>query len=145
MIKKNRYNKKIVVYAGLKFDSQQELDYYKHLLEMGHKDIILQPKFELQAKFTDSTGKKHMAINYIADFQIGNVVIDVKGVETTDFKIKKKMFLKRYNSNMCLSSYADNPLELKIIAKAPKYSGVEWIDYDELKKIRAKRKKERAN
>jgi len=49
-----------------------------------------QYKIELQS----STGTKYgklLPICYVADFVIGNIVIDVKGMETAEFKIKKKL------------------------------------------------------
>jgi len=47
-------------------------------------------------------GKVQRAINYIADFKYLDadsdiiVVEDVKGMETKEFKIKKKLFLSKY-------------------------------------------------
>jgi len=35
-------------------------------------------------------------INYIPDFQISNIIIDVKGCATVDFKLKAKMFKYKY-------------------------------------------------
>jgi len=60
-------------------------------------DIILQPKFLLQDKFTCHwSGKKYRDMTYCADFQVGNIVIDVKGMKTEVFKIKEKLFRCRY-------------------------------------------------
>jgi hypothetical protein len=41
----------------------------------------------------DSKYGKLRAITYTADFVIGNIVIDVKGFETDEFKRTKKMFV----------------------------------------------------
>jgi len=141
-----KYNNKKVIYDGVLWDSIMERDYYIYLLnemKIPKRKIILQPEFVLQEKFTDTEGKKHRAITYRADFQIGNEVIDVKGMEDQKFPIKKKMFLKRYNSDRCMARYADNPLTLTVITKAPKWTGKKWIKLDELKKLRRERKKNR--
>ena len=108
-----------------------ELEYYKYLLQFYRpEEIILQPEFTLQDKFVDSRGNKQRAIIYKADFQLpDNTVIDVKGFETADFKIKKKLFLFRYK------------YRLYCMTKAPKYTGKEWICLDELKQIRKERNK----
>lgn len=36
----------------------------------------------------------------------------------------------------------EETLKLTWICKAPKYTGLEWIEYDELTKVRRKRKRE---
>ncbi len=63
-------------------------------------DLVLQPKFLLQAGFRDREGKWHRAINYIADFRYVEdnrvIVEEVKGRETVVFRIKKKLFLYKY-------------------------------------------------
>lgn len=62
-------------------------------------DLVFQPKFLLHDQFIRG-GKKIREINYIADFQYqenGELCIeDVKGMQTTEYKLKKKMFLKIY-------------------------------------------------
>ena len=88
-------------YEGIVFDSELELKIYvKYLLPLKDsgvvKNITLQPKFELQPKFTKND-KRVLPINYVADFEIeysdGRVEIwDAKGMPTPDAKIKRKMF-----------------------------------------------------
>lgn len=125
----NKYKNKKIEKYGKKWDSQMELEYYEYLLKTFTKEeILIQPKFELQAKFIYQ-GKLVRPIYYIADFQINKLVVDVKGMETTDFNLKKKMFKYKYPE-----------LELKIITKAPKYLKNEWVELEELKKIRKERK-----
>lgn len=100
----NKYRNKKTVYNGIKFDSKREENRYKELklLEQGKyiTHLKLQPKFELQAKYTNNKGEHIRAINYKADFKYiehGQVVVeDVKGMETKEFKIKKKMFEFKY-------------------------------------------------
>lgn len=91
-----KYNNKKKVFNGITFDSEMEAEYYQHLIiAYRREDIKLQPVFLLQPSFK-KFGKTHRAIEYKGDFQIENVVYDVKGFETADFKIKRKMFEYRY-------------------------------------------------
>ena len=59
-------------------------------------------------------------------------MIDVKGMPTEVAKLKAKIF-----------RYQNREIPLTWICKAPKYTGQEWITYDELIKVRRKRKKEK--
>lgn len=102
--KKNKYNNKKTIVDGIEFDSKKEAEYYqklKFLKRAGEiKDFGLQPRYELQPKFSKN-GKTYRAITYIADFVIDNTdgttdVVDVKGIETQVFKIKKKLFEHKY-------------------------------------------------
>ena len=130
MIKKSKFNNKKVEFEGIKFDSLMELKYYKSLLEDGvcKSDIKIHPKFVLFDKVKDNKGKTLRQITYIADFQVGNIVVDVKGFETPVFKLKEAIFKRTFPE-----------LTLRAITKAPKYTGVDWIELSELKKIRKKR------
>ena len=77
---------------GITFASKREAYYYviyKRLAEVGKiKDLQLQPKFPFIYN-----GKK--IFTYIADFsyvdEFGTHIIDVKGVETPIFRLKKKL------------------------------------------------------
>ena len=102
--KKSKYNNKKVIVDGIKFDSKKEAEYYcqlKLLKQAGKiKDIGLQQRFVLQPGFKKN-GVKYQPITYIADFVITNndgttEVVDIKGVETQVFKIKKKLFEYMY-------------------------------------------------
>lgn len=100
----NKYRNKKTIIDGIKFDSIVEGRRYKELkiLEKGNciTDLKLQPKFELQTKFTNAKGEHIRAITYKADFSYienGKIIVeDVKGVETKDFKLKKKLFEYKY-------------------------------------------------
>lgn len=137
--RKNKYNAKKTVVDGITFDSKDEADFYLHLKELKRKGKIkefeLQPQFELLPKFTNPKGKTILPINYKADFLVrhndnSTEVIDVKGFETADFKLKKKLFEYKYNQSLTL------------MCRAPKYlAPQEWIELDELKKVRKERKK----
>lgn len=102
----NKYNNKKVMLDGYKFDSKKEARRYQELklLQVAGKirDLELQPVFLLQEGFIKHL-KRIRAITYVADFKYidteSNKVIveDVKGVKTDVFKIKYKLFLKRYD------------------------------------------------
>ena len=85
------------------FDSIAESRRYKELalLEQAGEieNLQLQPKFLLQESFKKN-GKTYRKIEYIADFMYeekGKVIIeDVKGMETKEFKIKRKLFEYKY-------------------------------------------------
>jgi hypothetical protein len=90
---------------NITFSSKKEMVRYnelKQLLQVNRiSDLILQPSFLLQDSFTDTTGKKHRAIYYVADFQYKikdiDIVEDVKGFKKIPvYVLKKKMFLYHY-------------------------------------------------
>lgn len=102
-----KYGNKKTVVNGIRFDSTAESERYKELLLMESsgeiKNLELQPKFEIHPKFQHN-GKTERAIHYVADFSYidssgDKVVEDVKGMETDVFKLKRKLFLKRYGSD----------------------------------------------
>lgn len=102
----SKYRAKKAVVDGIKFDSKREADRYCELklLEKAKeiRDLELQPRFLLQDKFKDKTGKTYRKIEYVADFMYVDkndkkIVEDVKGVMTDVYKIKKKIFLKKYD------------------------------------------------
>ena len=106
MARRNKYNAKKIKIDGHTFDSKREAARYRELklfLKAGEiRDLVLQPRFLLQDEFFDKNEVKHKKIEYVADFlyidKAGrNVVEDVKGVLTDVYKIKKKMFLKKYD------------------------------------------------
>lgn len=89
---------------GIRFDSKAEANHYlylKALLQKGEiAQLKLQPTFILQEAFVKDD-IKHQAIKYKADFEVtypdGTIeIIDVKGMETKEFKLKHKLFEKRY-------------------------------------------------
>ena len=100
----SKYNARRTTIDGITFDSKAEARRYEELklLQAGGtiSGLTLQPSYELQPKFTDDKGVKHRAIVYIADFryreQYEEVVEDVKGMQTAEFKIKHKLLLFRH-------------------------------------------------
>ena len=104
---KSKYNAKKVEIDGHKFDSIKESRRYEELKILEHaghiKDLVLQPKFELQTSFRKN-GKVYRSITYIADFQYFDlaqnktIIEDVKSkaTKTKVYEIKKKLFEKKY-------------------------------------------------
>jgi len=102
--KKHKYNaKKVRTADGKIFDSKKEAERYLELKMLERagviSNLILQPKFLLQESFKYK-GKTQRAIFYIADFEYikdgKRIAEDVKGVKTEVYKLKKKLFLKKY-------------------------------------------------
>lgn len=99
----SKYKNKKVVVDNILFDSKKEANYYTKLkiLKDARKitDLELQKKFVLQDKFI-LNGKSYRAITYVADFVYkddkGMHVVDTKGYRTQVYKIKKKLFMKRF-------------------------------------------------
>ena len=99
----NKYRNKKVIVEDYVFDSLQESKRYKELkllLRAGQiSNLELQPHFLLQDSFKKN-GKTYRKIEYIADFKyIENgktIVEDVKGMQTDVFKLKHKLFEKKY-------------------------------------------------
>jgi Protein of unknown function (DUF1064). len=103
----SKYKAKKTIIDGITFDSKSEAKRYEELklLQRGGaiQNLSLQPRFMLQEGFVNiDTGKKERAIEYVADFQYDEgdrtVVEDVKGFKTADYKIKRKLFLHKYQS-----------------------------------------------
>ncbi len=104
--KQPKYKNTKVIFDGIKFDSKLELKRYKQLLLSVNrgaiKDLELQPKFLLSDTLkVIKNGKKetYCKNSYIADFAYKKhglyIVEDVKGVETTVYKFKRKLFLEK--------------------------------------------------
>lgn len=101
-----KFRSRKTVIDNITFDSKAEGRRYCDLKIMERagliRDLELQPGFELLPSFRDKTGTLHRAIKYIADFRYTEVatglliVEDVKGMETREFKIKRKLLLSRY-------------------------------------------------
>ena len=103
-MRRSKYNAQRVQVAGKVFDSKAEANRYRELLLLMQAgevvEVECQPKFLLQEGFRKN-GKAYRPIYYIADFLITYAdgrkeVEDVKGVKTEAFRIKQKMFEKRY-------------------------------------------------
>ena len=102
---KNKYNATKTFVNGIKFDSKLEVRIYKELVRLKELDqiqfIALQTPYELQEKYENVVGKKIRSINYKCDFVVIDnksieYVIDVKGMLTPLFNVKKKLFEYKY-------------------------------------------------
>jgi hypothetical protein len=102
-LRQNKYKNKKVIINNIEFQSLAEGRRYKELalLQKANKieNLQLQPKFLLQESFKKN-GKTFRKIEYIADFMYeenGQVIVeDVKGKETEVFRLKQKLFEKKY-------------------------------------------------
>jgi len=101
----SKYRSRKVEVDGIVFASQMEADYYQHLLLLQRagevERFVLQPSFELQQGFKKH-GKTYRAITYVADFGVvyadgRRVVVDVKGMPTPVFLLKKKMYARLFD------------------------------------------------
>jgi hypothetical protein len=157
--KTGKFGAKKTLLDGIKFDSIMESEYYTYLKEEKKagrvKDFELQPVYVLQEAFIkvgdkvyvkshsdyEKLKKQHKAkvtlgIKYISDYFVtyadgSQLVIDVKGQETADFKIKRKMFDLLYPH-----------LTLKLVQKRGPKDNKYWADYDDIKaEIKEKKKK----
>lgn len=134
MNKKTRYSTYKPIVDNITFDSLMEAKYYIYLQEKKKTGVIQsferQVSYELQPKFKKN-GKSYRPITYIADFVVdygdSTSVIDTKGKETTEFKLKKKLF-----------EYKFPELHLSIIQYHPETDS--WLELDEIKKLARKSK-----
>jgi len=93
------------------FDSRMEMRRYKELKLLVKakkiRNLQIQPHFLLQPAF-EKHGFTFKAIYYVADFSYYDlrtkkeVVEDVKGAETKEFKLKRKMFHFHHNMELRL-------------------------------------------
>ena len=126
---------------GIKFQSKDESKYYEYAKGLKAKGKILnfelQPKYELQPKFK-KYGKTYQPIYYVADFLIycldgSERVVDVKGMATPVAIQKRKEFDYRYPN-----------LKLVWVVRNLTHGNKDgWIEYDELKKIRSKARRDK--
>ena len=133
--KKSRYTSYKPVLDDIKFDSLMEARYYIFLKTKEKKKELrcleLQPSFTLQESFTKN-GKKYRPIAYVADFRYQDtetnqwVIVDVKGKETVEFKLKQKLFEYKYPD-----------LSLSVI----QLYGDEWLTLTEIRKRKRSTKK----
>lgn len=92
--KKNKYNAKKTKVDGITFDSKKEADYYvglKMLLRAGEiKGFARQAEF-IVIEGDDETAPTKYKADFVVFHKDGQAeVIDVKGIETAEFKLKMK-------------------------------------------------------
>ena len=99
--KPSKYRNQRTKIDGVLFDSKKEAEYYSYLRMMllAHEIIA----FNRQVEFILQEGHDAVKpITYIADFLVIDkqrhpFYIDVKGMKTDTYKMKKKMLLAKYN------------------------------------------------
>lgn len=100
---RSKYHAKKTVVDGITFDSKREADRYLVLKSMEEdgtiEDLRRQVRYELVPAF-DVDGRHYRPVYYVADFvyvEDGKEVIeDVKGMRTDVYKLKSKLFARRY-------------------------------------------------
>lgn len=98
-----KYHAKKTVVDGITFDSRKEADRYLVLKGMEEDGTIeglrRQVRYELIPAF-DVDGRHYRPVCYVADFVYREdgreVVEDVKGVRTDVYRLKSKLFARRY-------------------------------------------------
>ena len=92
-----KYHNKITYIDNIKFDSRKEAMHYVYLRELERKGTIKNLRLQTKLDFKID-GKK--IFTYKPDFEydddFGHHYIDVKGVKTTVFKLKKKLIEAQY-------------------------------------------------
>lgn len=100
---RSKYHARKTVVDGITFDSKREADRYLVLKSMEEEgaieDLRRQVRFELIPAF-DVDGKHYRPVFYVADFVYceggQEVVEDVKGMRTDVYRLKSKLFARRY-------------------------------------------------
>nr|DAQ23472.1 MAG TPA: Endonuclease [Caudoviricetes sp.] len=100
---RSKYHAKKTTVDGITFDSKREADRYTVLKRMEQEGAIeglrRQVRYELIPSF-DVDGKHYRPVYYVADFvyrEDGHEVVeDVKGMRTDVYRLKSKLFARRY-------------------------------------------------
>lgn len=110
--RRHKYGARKTVYRGITFDSKAEAKYYLFAFAYAAEhdlELRLQEPFELLPKHRRN-GKAVRAVKYVPDFTFWDgdelvKVVDVKGMQTSDFKIKAKWFCYRYDIDLTIAKY----------------------------------------
>ena len=88
-------HRQVIEYEGKKFRSNLEVQTAKTLDTLGIPYLYEERKIVLQDKFRSPFQKDMVrVISYTPDFIIGPLMIECKGFETPEWKIKKKLLFK---------------------------------------------------
>lgn len=114
----HKYGAKKTEIDWIKFASQLEARFYKYFRDNNIEILELQPIFVLQEKFIYD-GKTIREIKYIPDFKIEYnwdiYYVDSKGMSEPVFKLKHKLWLRKYGGeNMLIIAKSIKDLESKI-------------------------------
>lgn len=104
---RSKYHAKRTSVDGITFDSKREADRYLVLKSMEEdgtiEDLRRQVRYELVPAF-DVDGKHYRPVFYVADFVYmedgKEVVEDVKGMRTDTYRLKSKLFARRYGKSI---------------------------------------------
>lgn len=104
---RSKYHARETVIDGITFDSRREADRYLVLKSMEKDGLIenlrRQVRYELVPAF-DVDGKHYRPVFYVADFVYvedgKEIVEDVKGMRTDTYKLKSKLFARRYGTSI---------------------------------------------
>lgn len=104
---RSKYHARKTTADGITFDSRKEADRYLVLKGMEEDGLIenlrRQVRYELIPAF-DVDGRHYRPVFYVADFVYvedgKEVVEDVKGVRTDVYKLKSKLFARRYGMSV---------------------------------------------
>ena len=106
---RSKYGAKKTVVDGITFDSKWESERYGQLKAMERGGLVTE--LELQVPYIIEVNDQKIC-KYIADFRyklehanntIEDIVEDAKGVETPEFKLKKKLMKAVFNIEIYLS------------------------------------------
>lgn len=102
---RSKYHAKKTTVDGITFDSRREADRYLVLKSMEEdgaiEDLRRQVRYELVPAF-DVGDRHYRPVFYVADFVYldketdKEVIEDVKGMRTDVYRLKRKLFARRY-------------------------------------------------
>ena len=103
----SKYHARKTTVDGITFDSRREADRYLVLKSMEEEgaieDLRRQVRYELIPAF-DVDGRHYRPAFYVADFVYveggEEVVEDVKGMRTDTYRLKSKLFARRYGKSI---------------------------------------------
>lgn len=105
----SKYHARKTTVDDITFDSKREADRYLVLKSMEEEGVIedlrRQVRYELVPAF-DVDGKHYRPVFYVADFvyvdkETGKEVVeDVKGMRTDVYRLKSKLFARRYSMSI---------------------------------------------
>lgn len=108
--RKNKFNAKKTEFMGIKFDSKWEAERYGQLVAMERAGIVR--NLERQVRYNILVNEQKIC-QYVADFvyedlgfnkdKCEKIVEDAKGVETPEFKLKKKLMKAVFNIEIKVS------------------------------------------
>lgn len=104
---RSKYHARKTTVDGIAFDSKREADRYLVLKGMEEDGAIenlrRQVRYELVPAF-DVDGRHYRPVYYVADFVYvedgKEVVEDVKGMRTDVYRLKSKLFARRYGMSI---------------------------------------------